>query len=100
MGSEMCIRDRVNARSLIPKLDELYLTCRSSNPQIVVITESWLKNDVPNEQLVIPGFGAPFRHDRLDGRRGGGVCVYVKEDFLVLPYLLLDRISPHLRNFT
>jgi exonuclease III len=58
---------------------------RVMQPHIIVITESWLTDNVLNEQIALPGFGSPFRQDRQDGRRGGGVCVYVKENVSCIP---------------
>ena len=75
----------MNARSLLPKIDELYLLCKSLNPDLVIISESWLTDTVLDEQIAIPGYGSPFRNDRSDGRRGGGVCVYVKDSFSCIP---------------
>ena len=69
----------LNARSLVPKLDELNLLSSSTNVNVMIVTESWLSSNILNEQIVIPGFGAPFRCDRSDGRVGGGVCVYVND---------------------
>jgi len=48
-------------------------------PDVIVICESWLSDNVPNEYLVIPHFSEPFRQDRSDGRKGGGVLVYVRQ---------------------
>ena len=75
----------LNARSLALKLDELHVLCCSIRPRIIVITESWLTSSILNEQIVLPNFGAPFRFDRADGRKGGGVCIYVNNDLACTP---------------
>ena len=75
----------LNARSLLPKIDELYLLSRTINQDIVIISESWLTDDVLDEQVALPGYSSLFRNDRSDGRRGGGVCVYVRDSFRCFP---------------
>ena len=51
-----------NARSLLPKIDEL-TSLLSTNPvDLVAITESWLHNDVQDSLLHINGFNL-FRND-------------------------------------
>ena len=78
-----------NARSLVNKIDELSRTVSNYSADIVVITEIWLSNNVDNSVIGLNGFST-FRHDRSDGRRGGGVCVYVNNRF---PVFHLDDIS-------
>ena len=67
-----------NARSLLPKIDELTALLSTNPVDLVAITESWLKSDIENSLICIPGFNS-FRNDRVLGR-GGGICVYVKDD--------------------
>jgi hypothetical protein len=45
---------------------------------VAVITET---ADVPSTAIDLPDYSV-IRHDRSNGRRGGGVCAYVKD---VLP---------------
>ena len=68
----------LNARSLFPKVDELTALLSTNHTDLVAITESWLNNDIDNSLLSINGFNL-FRKDRVFGR-GGGVCVYLKDD--------------------
>ena len=55
----------------------------------MVITETWLSNNVDNSVIGLNGFST-FRLDRSDGRRGGDVCVYVNNRF---PVFHLEDIS-------
>ncbi len=64
-----------NARSLVPKLDELSAVIEAHNPDVVSIVESWLCADIPDSELYIPGYQI-FRKDRH--RHGGGVLLYIK----------------------
>ena len=64
-------------------------------PDIIVITESWLTDNILDEQITLPDFGSPFRQDRRDGRKGGGVCVYVKKNVPCIPALNQIKATNH-----
>ena len=78
-----------NLRSLVNKIDELSGTVSSLSLDIVVITETWLSPNVNNSAINLNGFSI-FRRDRCDGRRGGGVCVYVNDR---MPVVHLKELS-------
>ena len=62
-----------NARSLLPKLDELRVCALSQKPDIICIVETWLSEDVTNNEILLPD----YQVHRLDrNRHGGGVLVY------------------------
>ena len=42
-----------NARSLIPKIDELHGIAKAKHPDVICIVESWLSNDIQDNELVI-----------------------------------------------
>ena len=52
----------------------------------LIFTETWLSQNNPSEPLNINGYDL-LRIDR-DGKRGGGLCVYIKQD---IPY---KRVLP------
>lgn len=64
-----------NARSLLPKLDELRVMVEDSHPDVVCVTESWLCCEISNDELALPNYQL-FRRDR--DRHGGGVLIYVR----------------------
>lgn len=76
-----------NPRSLRNKLDELRTqvgVCYEYRESgLMVFTETWLSNDVPDSLMQIDGFS----HVRLDRdensgkKRGGGVCVYINDSW-------------------
>lgn len=66
----------VNARSILPKLDQLKVWVESSNPDVLVITETWLRNSIPYPDLYLSGYNL-FRQDRSS--KGGGVAIFTKE---------------------
>ena len=77
-----------NARSLLPKIDNLLLSVNVLRPHIICIVETWLSDEIDDREIFIPEFQL-FRNDR--NRLGGGVFMYVSSMFyasVVLP-------SPH-----
>ena len=83
-----------NARSLLPKLDELRAIADAENPDEICITESWISNEVKNDELTI----ANYQILRLDrNRHGGGVLLYVHCFFSVN---VLPNINPGLELLT
>ena len=75
----------LNARSILPKIDELRVLCVSNSYDVICIVESWLSSDIDNTELSIPGFTI-FRRDR--SRHGGGIIVFVRNSLpcTVLPF--------------
>ena len=63
-----------NARSLLPKFDELLILCETYTPGIVCIVESWLSEDIEDSELIIPNYQV-LRLDR--NRHGGGILLYI-----------------------
>lgn len=45
------------------------------NTDVLCISESWILPNLPDNFVMIPG----YKIFRCDSRRGGGVCVYVKD---------------------
>ena len=84
-----------NARSLLPKLDDLFVTIETHNfPDIVCIVESWLGHDVGDQEIAIPNYNI-FRHDR--NRYGGGILIYVKDSYTTS---VLPGVPPDLEIIT
>ena len=75
-----------NARSLLPKLDNLKLECIEFNPHIVCISETWLDSTITDNELTIDNYN-PVRLDR--SRHGGGIAIYVHVDFTYHVILLV-----------
>ncbi|XP_065658559.1 uncharacterized protein LOC136083080 [Hydra vulgaris] len=65
----------LNATSLENKFDEFKVLVDTYRPQIIAVSETWFKSiSVVN----LNGYNL-YRRDRNDGRRGGGVCLYITE---------------------
>ena len=63
-----------NARSLIPKIDELRAIAEAKHPDIICIVESWLSDEIQDNELVISN----YQLARLDRNRHGGGIIYVR----------------------
>ena len=73
----------LNARSLIPRLDEVNILLEQEDVDILCISETWLGPNVSNRVLVFPGYSIA-RCDRAVQRgarnkRGGGVAILTRE---------------------
>ena len=67
----------LNARSLLPKLDELRALLSVNTVDMVVVTETWFSDAFDDCSVSINGYNL-LRRDRRNGR-GGGVCTFVSE---------------------
>lgn len=79
----------MNARSVVNKTDKLEELLFSYNPDILVITETWLHADILDSEIV-PTSYCLLRSDR-DGR-GGGVAIAIKRG---LQYCREEGIANH-----
>ena len=70
----------INARSLVneEKFEEISSFIFQKNFELFAITETWLNNQISNDDLCIPGFHAIVRKDRPN-TRGGGVALYITQ---------------------
>ena len=60
------------------RIDQLTGCCRTLNINVLILSESKLDQNIPNNLITIPGYHEPLRHDRLaNGRHGGGVLMYI-----------------------
>ena len=73
----------------VQKTDELEAVLRENDVDVACVTETWLKQTVPSELVNIPGY-IVHRSDRKDGRRGGGVAVFVRHN---LPCVRLPALE-------
>ena len=83
MGKRSLIIANVNARSILAdtRLLDLEILTTVNDIDVLCVTETWLSAGCVKHgsaRINLPGFQAPFRCDRPDGRRGGGVAVYVR----------------------
>ena len=67
-----------NARSLLPKFDELLALCDENHPGVVCVVETWLGEEITDSEISLPDYQL-YRLDR--NRHGGGVLMYVHKDY-------------------
>lgn len=75
-----------NIRSLEPTLDFVRLTLLLNTLDILTISETWLHENIQDNELEIEGYRF-YRFDRDTGKRAGGICVYAK------PHINIDEIK-------
>ena len=63
-----------NARSLIPKLDELNILCVTYKPTAVCVVETWLSEEISDAEISIPDYSIITLYRN---RHGGGIVIYV-----------------------
>ena len=69
-----------NARSLLPKKDELKGLHEVESPDVICIVETWLSDSISDNELALSGYQC-VRCDR--DCQGGGVLIYVHSSFAV-----------------
>ena len=92
-----------NARSLIPKLDNLHALVNLHKPDAICIVESWLCPNIAATEIGLPGYNT-VRLDR--DRHGGGIVLFVSDVYNVkvlqqgplnLEFLLVSVQCAHFR---
>ena len=64
----------INARSIVKKVSDIEVYVETEHPDILLITESWLKEEISNNEIQINGYNI-LRRDRI-GSIGGGCLIY------------------------
>ena len=85
----------INIRSLPMHYDELsYLPL--NNIDVLCISETNLNTSHTNDSIKLPNFhSTPVRHDRQDGRTGGGSLIYIKESLAYSTLPDIDNLFSH-----
>ena len=67
-----------NARSLLPKPEELKANCLTHKPDIICVVETWLDETITDNELSLSNYDIVC----LDhNRHGGGILIYVNSCF-------------------
>jgi hypothetical protein len=78
-----------NAQSVNSKLGELAAVAQESEPDIILLTETWCNDSTTNASLALEKYNleCDLRRDRSDTTAGigGGLLVYSKKELRVLP---------------
>ena len=77
----------VNARGLLPKLDEIGHLATTSKAAVIAVLETWPDNIQYSIFTILDGeVGLTGYYDRRDrNRHGGGVCLFKKSDITFNP---------------
>ena len=72
----------INFQSIMNKQLEFENLISSTDPDVVIGTETWLKPEIHDNEIFRPDLGYDvFRRDR-EGQKGGGVVILVKRNML------------------
>ena len=81
-----------NARSICANLTDFYHVLNSGEFDIILVTETWLKEAIPNS-LVDPSHKYNvLRYDRPSSP-GGGVCIVLKKCFSFTEITIDDSVE-------
>ena len=84
-----------NARSIKNKLDELKLRINDKQPDLVIISETWLDDSIDSSFLRVPQY-VLIRKDR--DQKGGGLLVYYRESYRLHPCTCLKLNLPNCKS--
>lgn len=76
----MFVVAHLNVRSILGGFDLLKDHILSHDYDAVALTETWLTPCIRSAELSIPGYNF-IRADRSDGRRGGGIGIFLKVSY-------------------
>ena len=79
----------LNINSLLSHIDELRVFMHDSKIDILSINETKLDSTVHDSDVYIPGFEIVRKDRRVNGRKGGGVCIYLRAN---LNYRIRDDL--------
>ena len=80
----------LNINSLLAHIDELKIFISTNTVDVLAINETKLDSTIDNQEVNLPGYEI-IRNDRkLNGRKGGGVCIYIR---CSLNYILRDDLQ-------
>ena len=79
----------LNINSLLSHIDELRVFLHDSKIDILSINETKLDSTVHDSDVYIPGFEIVRKDRRVNGRKGGGVCIYLRTN---LNYRIRDDL--------
>ena len=68
----------LNINSLLSHIDERRVFISCSKVDILIINESKLDSTIHDNELYLPGFEIVRRERRVNGRKEGGVCIYLR----------------------
>ena len=83
----------INSRSLCNKLVEFQGLVYGNDLDLIAVTETWLQDDILDNEILSEKTYSIFRKDREGNRRGGGVTLSVKANILAYRRAGLELID-------
>ena len=70
----------LNINSLVRHIDELQIFMSSTKIDILCINETKCDSSISDHEVCLPGFELVRRDRSVNGRRGGGICIYIRSN--------------------
>lgn len=88
-----------NAQSLCNKMDEFKCIIRNAPLDVICVTETWFREEMSSVEFDLNGFKL-CRKDRIlkKKKRGGGVCLYVKDNIKFKVITLDSQIEKQIKS--
>ena len=88
-----------NSRSLLNKIEEIDRISIEASPELIGITESWLSDQIDNDQICVDGYNIHRQHrDRPDKTRGGGLVWYAKTGLNIQSVLGVNNCTNNMES--
>ena len=98
-----------NINSLLAHLDDLKVFVLDSKIDVLAINETKIDSSVNDNEIYLPGFEVVRKDSSVNGRSGGGVCIYLRSNINYqirddlcddqLECVVVEIIGPHSRLF-
>ena len=74
-----------NVRGLLSKLNQIRVIASCDKPDFIMITETWINDNISNKEIYIDNYQILSRYDRADTSAGigGGLLIYAKTSLTV-----------------
>ena len=99
----------LNINSLLAHLDDLKFFALNSKIDVLAINETKIDSSVNDNEIHLPGFEVVRKDRSVNGRSGGGVCMYLRNNINYqirddlcddqLECVVIEIIRPHSRPF-
>ena len=74
-------------------LEQISTLALDQNLDIFAVSETWLNHSIASDSFSIDGFSQIYRLDRCDGRRAGGVALYISSSFATKRRFDLEHVN-------
>ena len=68
----------LNVNSLLTHIDELKIFTSANEIDVLIINETKLDSTIENQEVNLPGYEIIRNDMKSNGRKGGGVCIYIR----------------------